>query len=153
MLTQEEFEELINDSSKTIEEDITWQENETHYPAVEFRVEVISHQGYPIFIHGSYNSLVRTLSYAIIHRGTGRIYALDLGKSHRNPDGKIVGEIHKHRWHIIYKDKQAYVPPDITTSINEPIQVWQEFCAESNITHNGSMQDPPTLQSDPFLLL
>ncbi|GBF80954.1 hypothetical protein [Aphanothece sacrum] len=50
----------------------------------------------------------------------------------------------------MYKDKQAYVPPDITASVDEPTTVWQQFCIESNITHNGLMNDPPLSQLDIF---
>lgn len=151
MLTQDEFEELINDPSKTIEEDIIWEEDEDHSPAVEFRVEVTSEAGYPLFVKGSYNQLTSKLSYAIIHRGVGRIYPLDLGMSHRNPDGEIMGETHKHRWDVSYRDKQAYIPPDITASANEPVEVWHQFCTESRITHNGSINEPPPMQLDLFL--
>ncbi|MBE9126039.1 MULTISPECIES: DUF6978 family protein [unclassified Coleofasciculus] len=151
MLSQDEFEELITDTNKRIEGDIRWLDDEDHSPAVEFRVEVVSDAGYPIFIKGSYNELAQKLSYVIIHRAAGRIYGLDLGQDHRNPDGEQVGEKHKHRWDELYRDKKAYVPPDITAPITEPVTIWQQFCLESRITHNGIMQEPPPLQLDLFL--
>jgi hypothetical protein len=83
MLSQNEFEEIISDLNKRIEGDILWNNDEDHFPAVEFR--------------------------------------------------------------------KAYVPPDITALITEPVTVWQQFCLESSITHNGIMQEPPPLQLDLFL--
>ena len=40
----------------------------------------------------------RTLTYALILKTAGRIYGLDLGKDHHNPQCEQVGEKHKHRW-------------------------------------------------------
>ncbi|MDK2412484.1 hypothetical protein QHH03_25615 [Aphanizomenon sp. 202] len=57
MLTQAEFEEFINYTTKQIDGDILWIEDEDHSPAVEFRVELTSNPGYPIFVKGSYNSV------------------------------------------------------------------------------------------------
>ncbi|MGH8191833.1 MAG: DUF6978 family protein, partial [Rhodanobacteraceae bacterium] len=42
-----------------------------------------------------------------------RIYGLDLGKDHHNPQCNQVGEKHKHRWTDQYRDKEAYEPRDI----------------------------------------
>ena len=101
-----------------------------------------SESEYPIFVQGRYNPDNGKLSYAIIHRGEGRIYALDLGAEHRNPDGSHVGDKHKHRWREGDRDKWAYVPDDITESWDRPREVWQQFCAEANLLHSGTIQVP-----------
>jgi len=145
-ITQAEFEALIADPSKRIEGDISWDEDEDHSPAVEFRKEVTSTPGYPLFVRASFNSLARTLSYALIHRATGRIYALDLGKDHHNPSCTTVGEKHKHRWRESMRDKEAYVPADITAAASDPVRVWRQFCAEAAITHSGELHAPPAVQ-------
>lgn len=59
-------------------------------------------------------------------------------------------EDHKHRWTEQYRDKQAYVPGDITAHQSDPVSVWSQFCAEARITHNGTMQDPPKFQGELF---
>lgn len=145
-MNQSDFEALLSDTTKRILTDISWGEDEDHSPAVEFRVEVESDPGYPIFVRGSYNALIGTLSYTLIHRGSGRVYALDLGKDHHNPDCNYVGEKHKHRWNEPVRDKEAYVPPDITALVNAPVDVWRQFCAEATILHEGTMHDPPAIQ-------
>jgi hypothetical protein len=145
-LTQAEFEALIADSSKRIDGDISWAEDEDHSPAVEFRAEVASTPGYPLFVRASFNALARTLSYALIHRATGRIYALDLGKDHHNPSCTNVGEKHKHSWTESMRDKEAYVPSDITAPTSDPLTVWKQFCAEASITHSGQLHSPPPIQ-------
>ena len=101
----------------------------------------------PLFVIGRYNSVVGTLTYALIHRAAGRIYALDLGTDHHNPDCNRVGEKHKHRWTEGFRDKQAYVPEDITESWDRPVEVWGQFCAEARIRHTGRM-DPPAVQEE-----
>jgi hypothetical protein len=65
-----------------------------------------------------------------------------------NPDGRLVGEKHKHRWTELHQAKEAYVPPDITSPVSDPVAVWTQFCAEASITHNGTLQVPPASQPD-----
>ena len=141
-----EFEALINDPAKRIKDDIAWQEDEDHSPSVEFRVEVQSDTGWPLFVRGRYNPLIPSLSYVLIRLDIGRIYGLDLGKDHHNPQCNQVGETHKHRWNEPFRDKEAYKPEDITASAGEPVEVWKQFCAEAKINHTGRMQPPPPQQ-------
>ncbi len=148
--TETEFAVLLADSTKEIVGDIIWSEDEDHSPAVEFRAELSSQAGYPLFVRGSYNPLAQTLTFAIIHASSRRIYALDLGKDHHNPSCTNVGEKHKHRWTDKFRDKDAYVPDDITEPATNPIGVWKEFCAEANITHRGVMHTPTAGQPSLF---
>ena len=140
-LSQQEFDAILADQSKRIVGDLAWQNDEDHSSAREFRAEVASGAGYPLFVNGRCNPKAGTLSFTLIHRGVGRIYALDLGAEHRNPDGRLVGEKHKHRWTEALRDKQAYVPADITAPWTQPSDVWVQFCAEANISHFGGMRD------------
>ena len=150
MLSQEEFDSLINDSSKRINGDITWSEGNSAF-SVKFRAEIITNNNDDLFVQGSWNSMIEALSYHLVYRSVGRIYGLDMGKDHRNPDGKLIGEVHKHRWTETYRDKQAYKPLDIKASASQPLEVWQQFCKEAGIVHNGTMYRPPELQLDLFV--
>lgn len=149
-LTNTEFETILGDRSKRIESDIDWQEDEDHSPSVEFRAEVRSDAGWALFVRGSYNPLIPALSYALILKTAGRVYALDLGKDHHNPRCDQVGERHKHRWTEQFRDREAYVPDDITAEASKPLEVWRQFCAEANLTHNGTLFPPPPTQGDLF---
>ena len=140
-LSQQDYEAIINDTTKVIHEDIAW-EGGRNSPMREFRVDIDSGDGHPIFVKGWYNPRSGKLSYSIIHRQVGRIYGLDLGADHQNPDGKFVGEKHKNYWVPGSRDKWAYVPDDITEPWNRPSAVWSEFCAEGNIQHLGRLRDP-----------
>ena len=84
----------------------------------------------------------------LVLKTAGRIYALDLGKDHHNPECDRVGEKHKHRWSERDGDKRAYVPDDIRAPVSDPVSVWTEFCAEAGIRHEGSMQPPPASQRE-----
>jgi hypothetical protein len=147
-LTQAEFETLITDGSKRIEGDLDWVEDEDHSPAVQFRAEILSDAGYPLFVRGRFNGPAGTLSYVLMHRGSGRVYGLDLGADHHNPGCDRVGEVHKHRWTDQYADKQAYRPDDIGALATDPLAVWREFCAEAKITHRGRLLPPPAIQME-----
>ena len=138
-LSQQEFDAILADETKRIDGDLEWQNDEDHSPAREFRANVTSDAGYPLFVNGRCNPKAGTLSYTLIHRGVGRIYALDLGAEHHNPDCSLVGEKHKHRWTEAFRDKQAYVPTDITAPWTRPSDVWEQFCAEAKIAHEGEM--------------
>ena len=145
--TNTEFDIILNDKSKSIDGDIDWVEDEDHSPAREFRCEVLSDAKWPLFVKGWYNPLAGTLSFSIILKTVGRIYALDMGKDHHNPQCHRVEEKHKHKWTDKYRDKEAYVPEDITESISNPAAVWRQFCAEANIRHDGKISP---LQAEMF---
>ena len=140
MLTDEEFSFILKDPSKKIEGDIYWKVNKSHLPAWIFRVPVASDCGWPLFIHGTYNPKTNSLSFVLVLQSEGRIYGLDMGKSHRNPQGDQVGRKHKHSWTESNRDKEAYAPNDITSPASNPKAVWQEFCKEAKVHHNGSLR-------------
>ncbi|MEX0761535.1 MAG: hypothetical protein WD208_03500 [Dehalococcoidia bacterium] len=143
-----EFEALITDTSKRIDGDIAWSEDQDHSPAVEFRIEVASATGWPLFVNGSWNRLAGKLTYAMILQTVGRIYALDMGADHHNPSCTYTGEVHKHRWTELFRDKDAYVPEDITAPVAEPVEVWRQFCREAAIVHTGTLSPPPPAQEE-----
>jgi hypothetical protein len=138
IMTDIEFMAILQDQSKQIIGNITWSEDEDHSPSVEFRATIVC--AIPC----------QTLSYALIHRGAGRVYGLDLGKDHHNPDCHNIGEKHKHHWKEGFRDHEAYVPEDTTEPVTDPCAVWKQFCTESNITHNGILHAPPPVQMDLF---
>lgn len=141
-ITQNEVDDFLADTEKWISGDIRWVEDEDHSPARVFKVELESEVGYPVMVRGWFNPLAGKLSFTLLHRETGRIYGLDLGADHKNPDGTFVGELHKHRWKDATADKEAYVPPDITADLDQPVEVWRQFCAEAGIDHRGTLQRP-----------
>ena len=147
MITQQEFDAILADTTKRITGNIEWHEDTDHSPALEFRVELQSDAGWPIVVVGRFNAYAGTLSYALIHRGAGRIYALDLGADHHNPTCQRLGEKHKHRWTEAFRDKEAYVPADITATWDNPVEVWRQFCAEAGIVHDDQMR-PPQIQEE-----
>lgn len=149
-ISHTEFDTLLDDASKLIDGDIIWQEDEDHSPCLEFRAEVRSTNGWPLFVRGSFNPLIPALSYALILQTSGRIYGLDLGKDHHNPQCNQVGEKHKHRWTDKYRDKEAYDAVDIIASAVDPVAVWTQFCKEAKITHQGRMTPPPPRSRELF---
>ena len=143
-LSQEEYTNILDDYTKSIVGDIAW-EKDAYTPAHRFRADVQS--DYPLFLNGWYNPASHKLSYAIIHQGEGRIYGLDLGADHRNPNGDRVGEKHKNYWVPGQRDKWAYPPQDITEPWDRPIEVWRQFCDEAKLRHLGIMR-PPIIQME-----
>lgn len=143
VLSRDDYNAIINDDSKAITEDIVW-ERASNSPAREFRIDIDSSEGYPIFVKGWFNPYSGKLSYGIIHRSVGRIYGLDLGADHRNPDGERVGEKHKNYWVPGSRDKWAYVPQDISETWNRPVAVWSQFCKEARLYHSGTIHNPAT---------
>ena len=60
-MIKDEFEDLLKDKTKQINGNIAWLENSEHSPTFEFRVQVDSDEGYPLFVKGSYNKLINSL--------------------------------------------------------------------------------------------
>lgn len=148
---ESEVQAIIGDATKSIDSDLVWSEDEDHGPRIEFRAELSSAAGHSLMVVASYNRESRVLGYHIVHRGLGRrIYGLDLGRQHRNPDGHRVGETHKHRWTDAAQDRWAYAPSDITASADDPVAVWRQFCAEASINHRGTLQAVPWTQQGLF---
>ncbi len=84
--TDVDFEENISDKSKEIRKVIVWKAD-TDYPvAKEFRTKINLESGCSVVAHGPSNSLFGKLSYSKNHQGIARIYGLDLGADHRNPN-------------------------------------------------------------------
>jgi hypothetical protein len=143
-LSDTEFAAIMSDR-KWIDEDIVWREDEDHSLAREFRVEVSSNGGWPLFVEGRYNRRASKLVYPLILRTDGRICGLCMGNDHHNPQCNQVGRKHMHWWTEQYRDKEAYVPHTIIASVHDPVAVWQQFCAEAGIQHNGRMFPPPRI--------
>lgn len=145
-LTEAEMAAILDDPSKRIEGSIQWTLRNEVGPFAFFQARVESANGWPLFVRGSYNPESLKLAYALIHQGYGRrIYGLCLGSSHTNVDRKRIGSPHKHRW-TEADELHAYVPPDITAPANDPILVWDQFCAEALIAHNGRLLLPAPMQ-------
>lgn len=149
-LSDQEYSVIIGDDTKRIAGDIAW-EGRPSAPAREFRIDVDSETGNPIFIKGWYNPNAGKLSYSLVHRVAGRIHGLDLGKDHCNPDGEYVGEKHKNYWVAGSRDKWAYVPDDITEPWHRPVAVWEQFCTEINLRHEGIMREPAAVRGAPLI--
>lgn len=147
-LTDIQFSSILEDEQKLIRDDISWSEDEDHSPALEFRAEVESSEGWPLFVRGRYNRRAKTLTFALILKPVGRIYGLDMGKDHHNPQCDRVGDTHKHRWTEQYRDKEAYAPEDLTAPVSEPLLVWRQFCTEARIRHEGTMRSLPPEQME-----
>lgn len=137
-------------TSSEFEGDIAWSRSADHAPWLVFRAEVANEAGWPLFVVGSANPLIPALSFVLVLQTTGRIYALDMGKDHHNPQCDQVGELHKHRWNEPLRDKEAYVPTDITKPASDVVGVWAQFCDEARLHHDGRMAPPPHVPSDLF---
>ncbi len=153
MLTQQEFESLLADDTKRITGDIVWTSDEFHSAAQGFRAGVQSEADWPLFVEGWWNPHSGKLTFTLVHRRARRIVGLDLGDLlHHNPScprkrGRRVAcdcphGTHKHRWTEEFKAEWAYKPGDITATWDQPLEVWEQFCAETKIIHWGILHNP-----------
>ena len=149
-VSQQEFASILADETKCVLGDVIWKDDVDHSPAREFRVDVRSETDHPLFVAGRYNPFSGKLSYSFILRGTGRIYGLDLGADHRNPDGEVLRDKHKNSWLEGHRDKYAYVPKDITETWDRPVEVWRQFCKGAKLQHRGRMYSPPVWEQLPL---
>ena len=138
-LSQHEYRTIMTDTSKRIEERISWKPKSSKSPAQEFHQNVLSDREWPLFIKGWWNPLSRKLSYALILRTTGRIFALDIGDCvHHNPTCQSITGAHIHEWDVETEDKIVIPAPNIG-SWNQPLEAWGLFCSLAVIIHRGKM--------------
>ena len=133
---------IIADTTKVVQSDIVWRPDESIRGAQQFRVRVSSAERNDLVLRGWFNHHSGKLSYTLLTPQVGRIYGLDLGANHNNENGERLIGTHKVRWTPEDQDKRAYVPEDITAEWWESVVVWEQFCAEANLTHTGTMIGP-----------
>lgn len=141
-LTEADVLAIIADTSKVIEGDIAWRPDENIRGAQQFRARVTSVARGDLVLRGWFNNHTGKLTYTLFIPQVGRIYGLDLGANHINENGERLIGTHKIRWTPEDLDKRAYVPEDITAEWWEPHIVWEQFCAEANLKHTGTMIGP-----------
>ena len=141
-LTDAEWVLILNDASKRIRGDIRWTDDEDHLPAQQFLSQIDSLAGRPLFVKGYCNQQSKRLSYSLILSAVGRIYGLDLGCEHHNPQCNRIGEKHAHKWSERYQSKEAYVPEYITAPISDPVTIWRQFCGKACLQHDGVLEKP-----------
>jgi hypothetical protein len=136
---------------KVAEGDVSWTWETNHVGTAKLSAPVPLRWGERLLeIRGTFNSFKGAMSFAVLLRGNGenrRIYGLcHGGDRHRNPDCRMIGPLHKHRWCEKHADREAYVPGDILKPPTDLAGVWQEFCAEALIQHAGAFHLPPVRQ-------
>ncbi len=140
MLSQQAFDDILSDAGKRIDGDIVWTADTGHYGAMRFRAAVLSAAGHPLFVAGWYRPQSSSLTYTVVHREVGRIYAINFGHPHTNPlTNESMGMKHKHYWTEAHGDAASYIPDDITEPWYSPVAVWRQFCLEFRIEHRGIM--------------
>lgn len=146
--SQRDLEGLLADRSKQVIGDLAWTDDRSHPPAQGFRADISSDHGWPIWVRGWWQPSSRKLSYTIVHIEAGRIFSWDLGSvPHANPDGTQLEGAHMHLWTDEHSDHLAIVRPDIGLTWEHPLDIWQMFCIEANITHLGVLS-PPILKRE-----
>ena len=141
-LSKHEYETIMADTSKRIEEHISWKISSAHNHAQEFRQNVLSDLEWPLFVNGRWNPWSHKLSYTLILRTTGRILGLDLGDcAHHNPTCQSITGAHLHRWNEKTRDKIAFQVSNIGNWY-QTLEVWEQFCSLAVIAHRGKMTRP-----------
>ena len=133
----EEFESILDATTKTVTGPINWEPVPGARGALRFSAPIWSERGRPLTVQGWFNPYNLKLEYKIIYSGVGRIYGLDFQNRHTNPDGSVVGSPHKHRWAGSLRDRNAYAPDDISAGPDSPTEVWDQFCREAKLRHAG----------------
>lgn len=140
-LSKAEVDAIIADPSKEIADDIVWSSARPNEAARTFRIPLTHAAPAQIQVYGWFNPMKANLSFSLIATSQ-RIYGLDMAGRHRNKDGQLFRGMHKQRWSDVAERAEAFVPDDITARWSEPRRVWEQFCAEANIAHLGTLEEP-----------
>lgn len=123
--------------TKTIGESVIWRSQAGRTPRWRFDASVVA-PGVeePLRLVGNYGK--KSWGFALL-LGNAPIRRCDCSlKDHRNPDGVVIAEPHKHRWDDVHHDREAYIPDDIDFS--DVNRAFLGFLAECNVTLVGHYQ-------------
>lgn len=145
-LRERQFQQFL-EAEKGIYIEIEWRyssENRKFF-AFEAALDVPADLEIEATVHGSYSpvSLPSKLSFNLVIEGVGEVYCLCMNHRHNwseSPENRC----HKHSWHLDTEMKQVYVPDDISSPFSRVRETWQEFCAEANIRHTETLEEPPS---------
>ena len=139
-LSQEEFDAIIADETKRIVGDVAWRPDPDRAGAYKFRVALEWDQEAALEVSGYQRSATERLTYTLVHDRV-RIAGLDLGDaSHNNLDGTRVDGSHFHFWSARYGRPEARAATSISGGYDRPKLVWEQFCRELRIVHQGELR-------------
>lgn len=128
-----------------IEGDIHWLPDRRNSLAFRFRADVRTSDPNDHHIEGWYNPDSEKLTFTLFRPDRGRIYGLCMGISHPELDIENPRRPHKHYWTDARRDRNRYLPDDISADWTNPAEVWSEFRQESHLEHDGQFYGPPNL--------
>lgn len=145
-ITEAYVDEFLLNAKLMLRHDIYWVQEYTHY---KFKVPVENEfeSNIQLLLIGTKNIYVRDYSYCLL-LNNNRIRSFDPFKSHKNNlpnDKRRIEGSHKHKWCDITKDKNAYVPTDITNPEDMELSL-RQFMNECNIRFYGRITMPPPSQ-------
>ncbi len=141
-MTQADVETFLKDETKHIEGDLRWSSHTNNVNYRKFRACIeYRDQSKDLILCGAYCMSKEAIHFAIIYKGVS-IYRLDVGSNHRHKNsGEYVGELHKHKLRDNDKEDDTYIPDDITSAFPNVLEIWQQFCKECKLRHNGRLID------------
>lgn len=148
---EDELEQILGDPSKRIAGDIAWAEDEDLSLGREFLRDVKSASGRPLLVRGAWGGPAGSLRFSLLLRGHGKLAALDVGHTHRNPGGGELGRVHLHRWTSAHRDRAAEpVPLRMRLDLlrDGPNPFWALFCQLVSISHEGQLLPLPARQEE-----
>ena len=132
-MNRQEVRKFISGTAKRVEGDVVLRPVSAHSKAYRFRSKVIYDGVQEVELNIWFNPEVvpALLQIAYFTAGVGRFYGLCMNKKHA---GML-----KHKHTGKKEEDQPYKPKDITASANDPSAVWEQFCAETSLTHFGML--------------
>ncbi|HXX69640.1 MAG TPA: hypothetical protein VEK07_20825 [Polyangiaceae bacterium] len=113
-------------------------------PYLKARVAVQSATGYDLAVEVTCNPVVGKISACLFVKGVkpgwARIYGVDVGDDHHNPDCQMAGDPHRHnRWSVVHGCRFASPAPEFTSVTEEMVA---RFLQECSITTAVQVQLP-----------
>lgn len=149
MLTEAQVDRILLEGL-VLEDNVRWMSQPSNTKWVQFGAFLDSPHESTVRLNMAVSVLLPEKYKIIVLRGEQALRRLDVRGSHGNPPAGTPGvwhrQTHKHRWTDRFGDKEAYTPPDITTTTFDPGEheaTFRALCKECNIEFRGSWSDPP----------
>lgn len=126
----------IYDMDKVLEEDWQWEHRGSNIRG-EGVVQCLDEELY-LTLKAWKRKETDKYAFSLLYKTSKTVRRWDKSTPHKNPDGEVLEDPHKHYWTEEHEDGFAYPVDDVTTSNFD--EAFFDFLEESNIEHNGQYQ-------------
>jgi hypothetical protein len=145
-MTRDEFEQLRDLPSKTIQGDIEFIPTASNPDVLRFEERISNSLGLEVIVNGNYRKMIPSLTFNFRVTGIGAICRFDINST-LHPDANTMIPVRTHK-HSLQADTcpkdnlpHAVERTDLDLTLDDYIveRLWRQVCKEARIKHKGAL--------------